>query len=147
MQSFPFLQNLLSASHLVRTQFSAIYYKIFPRSIELKCTCQPFPWKTITCHVQFISVPQSCPTLWRHGLHHASLPCPSSIPRAYLNSCPSSQGCQPNISSSVIPSPAFKLSQLQGLFQWIISWYQVAKVLAFQLQHQSFQRICRTDFL
>ena len=37
------------------------------------------------------------------------------------------------------PSPAFGLSQHQGLFQWLSSSHQVAKVLEFQLQHQSFQ--------
>ena len=36
------------------------------------------------------------------------------------------------------PSPSFSLSQHQGLFQWVGSSYQVAKVLEFQLQHQSF---------
>ena len=45
------------------------------------------------------------------------------------------------------PSPAFNLSQHQGLFQWASSSHQVAKVLAFQLHHQSFQWIFRTDFL
>ena len=43
--------------------------------------------------------------------------------------------------------PAFNLSQHQGLFQWVSSSHQVAKVLEFQLQHQSFQWIFRTDFL
>ena len=44
------------------------------------------------------------------------------------------------------PSPlAFSLSQHQGLFQWVSSLRQVAKVLEFQLQHQSFQWIFRTD--
>ena len=43
--------------------------------------------------------------------------------------------------------PAFHLSQHQGLFQWVSSLQQVAKVLEFQLQHQSFQWIFRTDFL
>ena len=43
--------------------------------------------------------------------------------------------------------PAFNLSQQQGLFQWVSSSHQVAKVSEFQLQHQSFQRIFRTDFL
>ena len=43
--------------------------------------------------------------------------------------------------------PAFNLSQHQGLFKWVSSSYQVAKVLEFQLQHQSFQTIFRTDFL
>ena len=38
------------------------------------------------------------------------------------------------------PSPSdFNLSQHQGLFQWISSLHQVAKVLKFQFQHQSFQ--------
>ena len=37
--------------------------------------------------------------------------------------------------------PAFNLSQYQGLFRWVSSSNQVAKVLEFQLQHQSFQWI------
>ena len=45
------------------------------------------------------------------------------------------------------PSPAFNLSQHQCLFQWVISSPQVAKVLEFQLQHQSFQWTLRTDLL
>ena len=43
--------------------------------------------------------------------------------------------------------PAFNLSHHQGLFQWICSSHQVAKVLEFQLQHQSFQWTPRTDLL
>ena len=43
--------------------------------------------------------------------------------------------------------PAFILSQHQGIFQWVSSSHQMAKVLEFQLQHQSFQWIFRTDFL
>ena len=43
--------------------------------------------------------------------------------------------------------PALNLSQYQGLFQWVGSLHQVAKVLEFQLQHQSFQWIFRVDFL
>ena len=41
--------------------------------------------------------------------------------------------------------PAFNLSQHQGLFQWVNSLHQVAKVMEFQLQHQSFQWTPRTD--
>ena len=48
--------------------------------------------------------------------------------------------------SSPFP-PALDLSQHQGRFQWVGSSHQVAKVLEFQLQHQSFQWIFRTDFL
>ena len=43
--------------------------------------------------------------------------------------------------------PAFSLSQHQGLFQWINSLHQVAKVLELQLQHQFFKWIFRTDLL
>ena len=43
--------------------------------------------------------------------------------------------------SPPLPSP----SQHQGLFQWVSSSHQVAKLLEFQLQHQSFQWTPRTD--
>ena len=48
---------------------------------------------------------------------------------------------------SLASPPAFSLYQHQGLFQWIGSSHQVAKVLELQLQHQSFQWIFRVDFL
>ena len=54
---------------------------------------------------------------------------------------------QPSHPLSPPSPPAFNLSQHQGLFQWVSSSHQVAKVLEFQLQHQSFQWIFRTDFL
>ena len=44
-------------------------------------------------------------------------------------------------------SPALKLSQHQGLFQWVSTLQQVAKDLVFQLQYQFFQWILRADFL
>ena len=43
--------------------------------------------------------------------------------------------------------PALNLSQHQGLYKWVSSSHQGAKELEFQLQHQSFQWIFRTDFL
>ena len=52
--------------------------------------------------------------------------------------------------SNHLPSPfplALNLSQHQGLFKSVSSLHQVAKILEFQLQHQPFQRIFRTDFL
>ena len=54
---------------------------------------------------------------------------------------------QPSPPLSSPPPPIFNLSQHQGLFQWVSSLHQVAKVLEFQLEHQSFQWIFRTDFL
>ena len=86
-------------------------------------------------------------SLQPHGLQHARPPCPSLTPGVYSNSCPLSWWCHPTISSSVIPSPpTFSLSQNQGLFQWVSSSHQVAKVLEFQLHHQFFQWIFRTNF-
>ena len=77
-----------------------------------------------------------------HGLQHTRLPCPSSTPRAYEHSCPSSQWChQPSHSLSSPSSPTFIFSQHRCLFQWVRSSQQVAKVLELQLQHQSFQWI------
>ena len=45
---------------------------------------------------------------------------------------------QPSHPLSSPSPPAFNLSYHQGLFQWVSSLHQVAKVLEFQLQHQSF---------
>ena len=54
---------------------------------------------------------------------------------------------QPSHPLSSPSPPAFNLSHHQGLLQWLGSSHQVAKVLEFQLHHQSFQWIFRTDFL
>ena len=48
-------------------------------------------------------------------------------------------GIQPSHPLSSPSPPALNCSQHQGLFKWISSLHQVAKVLEFQLQHQSFQ--------
>ena len=53
---------------------------------------------------------------------------------------------QPSHPLSSPSPPAFNLSQHQGLYQWVSSSHQVAKVLEFQLQNQSFQWTFRTDF-
>ena len=53
---------------------------------------------------------------------------------------------QPSHPLSSPSPPAFNLFQHQGLFKWVSSLNQVAKVLEFQLQHQSFQWIFRADF-
>ena len=54
----------------------------------------------------------------------------------------------PTISSFVtLFSSCSRSLTLPGLFQWVGSLHHVAKVLEFQLQHQSFQWIFRVDFL
>ena len=97
----------------------------------------------------FSSAAQSCLTLRPHGLQHTRFPCPSPTLGACSNWSPSSwmksiQLSHPPLFSS---SPTFNLSQHQGLFQWVLSSHQVAKVLELQLQHQSLQWIFRIDFL
>ena len=54
---------------------------------------------------------------------------------------------QPSHPLSSPSPPVLTLSQHQGLFQWVSSLHQVAKVLEFQLQHQSFQYTPKTDLL
>ena len=99
-----------------------------------------------------ISVQFSCSvvsdSLWPYGLRHARPPCPSPTPGIYSNSCPLSWWCHPTILPFVIPfSSRLQSFPASGSFKWVGSSHQVAKVLEFQLQHQSFQWIFRTDFL
>ena len=117
----------------------------------------PFPWAwlrltnlLLVTRAELISqfsrsvMPNS---LWHHGLRHARLPCPSSTSEiAQTQVHQVSDAIQPSYPLSSPSPPAFNLSKHQGLFQWISSLHQVAKVLEFQLQHQFFQSILRTDF-
>ena len=99
--------------------------------------------------VYFRSVTQSCPTLCNprdcstpgFPVHH-QLP---ELAQAHVHWV--SDAIQP--SHPLLPAslPVFHLSQHQSLFQWVSSSHQVAKVSEFQLEHQSFQWIFRTDFL
>ena len=86
-------------------------------------------------------------SLQTHGLQHARLPCPSPTPGACSNSCPSSQWCHTTILPSVVPFSSSLQSFPACLFQGVSSSHQVAKVLEFQLQHQSFRISFRMDWL
>ena len=98
--------------------------------------------------IQFSSATQSCPTLCdpidcsTPGLpvHHQLLEFTQTHAHWVSDAI---QPSHPLLS----PSPAFNLFQHQGLFKWVSSSHQVTKVLEFQLQHQSFQWIFRTDCL
>ena len=99
--------------------------------------------------VQFISVTQLCPTLCDPmGCSTSGLPVHHQLPEP-------TQTHVHRVSDAIQPShpllspslPAFNLAQHGGLFQWASSLHQVAKILEFQLQHQSFQRTPRTDLL
>ena len=99
--------------------------------------------------VLFNSVTQSCLTLF-DPMNHSTprFPVLYQLPEStqtYVHQVGDAiQPPHPLLSPS---PPALNLSQHQGFFQWVSSSHQVAKVLEFQLQHQSFQWIFRTDFL
>ena len=57
------------------------------------------------------------------------------------------EAIQPSHPLSPPSPPALNLSQHQGLFKWVDTLNQVAKVSELQHQHQSFQWIFRVDFL
>ena len=109
----------------------------------------PLGFSTYLCPFQFSSVTQLCLTLCdpincsTPGLpvHHQLLEFThihvhwvgDAIQQSHPLSSPS--------------PPVLNLSQHQGLYKWVSSSYQVAKVLGFQPQYQSFQWTFRTDFL
>ena len=99
--------------------------------------------------VQFSSVAQSCPALCDSmnsstpGLPgHHQLP---EFTQTHVHRV--GDAIQPSHPLSSPPPPAPNPSQHQSFFQWVNSSHEVAKVLEFQLQHQSFQRTSRTDLL
>jgi len=91
--------------------------------------------------LHFNSVIQLCPTLCDPmDCSMPGLPVHHRLPEL-------AQICVHWVSDTIQPShplsspspPTFNLSQHQGLFKWVSSSHKVAKILEFQLQHQSFQ--------
>ena len=102
----------------------------------------PLNWQFLKGEIPILllfscSVVSDC--LRPHGLQHTRLPCPSLSSGVCSNSCHwVSDAFQ---ASHPLPPPfplALSLSHHQGLYQWVSSSHQVAKVLELQLQHQSF---------
>ena len=98
---------------------------------------------------QFSSVIQLCPTLCDPmNQSIPGLPVHHQLPElAQTHVHRVSDAIQPSHPLLSPSPPPFNISQHQGLFRWVSSSHQVAKVLEFQLQHQYFQWILRTDFL
>ena len=99
-------------------------------------------WKT-QCYVQFSSVSQSCLTLCNPmNRSMPGLPVYHQLPeftQTHVHRV--GDAIQPSHPLSSPSPPASNPSQHQRLFQWVNSSHEVAKVLEFQLQHQSFQWI------
>ena len=145
------LRNLCTGQEAtVRTGHGTMdWFKIGKEYIKA-VYCHPAYLTYIQRSVQFSSVTQSCTTLCEPTdcstpgflVHHQLL---ESSTQTHVHQV--SDTIQP---SHPLPSPsppAFNLSQHQSLFKWVISLHKVAKVLEFQLQHQSLQWTFRTDFL
>ena len=151
--------KILQMLSSITFQFICIIWQLFHPSL-VKKTIQFF-WGKIPpqaghvqiglglLSVQFSSVAQSCPTLCNPvNRSTPGLPVHHQAPEFTQTHahwvCDAIQPSHPLSSPS---PPAFNLSQYQGLFKSVSSWHQMAKVLEFRLQHQSFQWIFRTDLL
>ena len=104
-------------------------------------------WFSLTS-VQFSSVSQSCPTLCDPmDCSTPGLPVHHQLPELIQTHVHwVGDAIQPTHPLSSPSPPAFSLSQHQGLFKWVSSLHQVAKVLELQLQHQPFQWIFIQDW-
>ena len=140
------------AIHLTFSSSLPLSISLFSMPVSSMMPCNKFFGTifldSICMHsVQFSSVSQSCLTLchpidWNTpGLpvHHQLL----ELAQTRVH----------QVGDAIEPShplsspPSLNFSQHQGLLKWGSSSQQVAKVLEFQLQHQFFQSIFRTDFL
>ena len=103
----------------------------------------------IIFYYQFSSVAQSCPTLC-DPMNHSTpgLPVHHQLPefiQTHVHRLGDAIQTSHPLSSPSPPAP--NPSQHQSLLQWVNSSHKVAKVLEFQLQHQSFQWIPRADLI
>ena len=132
-----------------------LFQKLFCKRCHLSCLCKNgtsnITWSqpVQVFSVQFSSVPQLCLTLCDpmdcsmpgFPVHYQLL----ELAQTHIHQV--GDAIQPSHPLLSLSLPAFNLSQHQGLFQWVSSSHQVAKVFEFELQLQSFQWIFRTDFL
>ena len=97
--------------------------------------------------VQFIT--QSCLTPWDPmNCSMLDLPVHHKLPEfTQTDAHRVGDVIQPSHPLSSPSPPARNPSQHHGLFQWVNTLHEVAKVLEFQLQHQSFWWTLRTDLL
>ena len=93
----------------------------------------------------FSSVAQSCPTLCNPmDCSTRGFPVHDQLPEhAQTHVYWVSDAIQPSHPLSSPSLPAFNLSWHQGLFKWVSSSHQMAKILEFLFQHQSFRWIFR----
>ena len=101
------------------------------------CTLSPCPTLVFVIQSSSSSVTKSCPTLCNPmNRSTPGLPVHHQLPESTQTHVHwVGDAIQPSHPPSSASPPALNLSQHQGLFQWVSSLHQVAKVLEFQLQH------------
>ena len=128
-RQYAFFKIHLVTSSLLIGEFNSFIFKVINdpcSSVQLLSRIWLFVWH---CSILGFPVHHQIPELVQTHVHWVS------------------DAIQPSHPLSSPSLPAFNLSQHQGLFQWVSSLHQVAKILELQLQHQSFQWIFRTYFL
>ena len=122
---------------------SLLGFGVWYVSIRFSCFC------CLGLVSQFSSVTQSCPTLWDPmNRNMPGLPVHHQLPEfTQTHRHRVADAIQPSHPLSSPSPPAPNPSQHQGIFKWVSSSHEVAKVLELQLQHQSFQWTPRTDLL
>ena len=111
--------------------------------------CSSETTTTLLIGYQFSSVTQSCPTLCDPmDCSMPGLPVHHQLPeftQTHVHWV--GDAIQPSHPLSSPSPPTFNLSQHEAVFKWVSYTHQGGNVLEFQLQHQSFQCIFKTDFL
>ena len=128
---------------------SICYTSIYPSGpVQFPKIVNYFTISLTLPNIQFSSVDQSCLTLCDPmDCSRSGFPVRPQLPEFTQTHVNWVRNAIQAFHLLLSPSPpAFNLPQHQDLFKWVSSSHQVAKVLEFQLQHQSFQGIFRTDF-
>ena len=89
---------------------------IIMRNVWIGCISEVYGWPFINSPQLLFRHSVMSDSLQPHGLQHARLPCPSTPPGVYSDSCPLSRWCHPTISSSVILFSCFKYFPASGSF-------------------------------
>ena len=145
----------LTLSRCQETRDIWIYIKVrflhlFLLSLDRKTNCYLNYWeKPIEqASVQFSSVTHLCPTLC-DPMNHSTPGLPvhhQLLEFTQIHVHRGGDAIQPSHPLLSPSPPAPNPSQHEGLSQWVNSSHEVARVLEFQLQHQSFQWTPRTSF-
>ena len=143
------VHTYISLGESIHTFFTVLKASVSPQIIKTANLENSVLIELVKTTVQFSSVAQSCPTLCDpmscitpgFPVHHQLL----ESTQTHVHWV--SDGIQPSHPLSSLSLPALNLSLHQGLLKSVRSSHQVAKVLEFQFQHQSFQWTPRTDLL